>query len=294
MPRRLNTIIIVPHNKAKFLKLSFSTRTLALSSVGVALALMLSIVAILYSGAAVSRSAQVKRLTAENRELADVNRQLEQTVSGVQARLDEFEQRTARLALAAGMETGSAEETDAAENRTEKAGRGGPYDRVPESPDRLDLQGRWIEEQLDQVEQHLDEQARRFGSTPTVAPVMGIITDGFGRRTDPFTGRQAFHKGLDLAARRGTPVIATADGVVVYSGRDGGFGRVVKLSHGFGYTTVFGHLDKILVKPGDEVRRGDTIGLLGSSGRSTGPHLHYEVHVDGRAVNPLYYILDAF
>ncbi len=294
MPRRLNTIIIVPHNKAKFLKLSFSTRTLVMSSVGVALALMLSIVAILYSGAAVSRSAQVKRLTAENRELADVNRQLEQTVSEVQARLDEFEQRTARLALAAGMETGSAEETDAAENRTEKAGRGGPYDRVPESPDRLDLQGRWIEEQLDQVQQHLDEQARRFGSTPTVAPVMGIITDGFGRRTDPFTGRQAFHKGLDLAARRGTPVIATADGVVVYSGRDGGFGRVVKLSHGFGYTTVFGHLDKILVKPGDEVRRGDTIGLLGSSGRSTGPHLHYEVHVDGRAVNPLYYILDAF
>jgi murein DD-endopeptidase MepM/ murein hydrolase activator NlpD len=294
MPRRLNTIIIVPHSKAKFLKLSFSTRTLVLSSVGVALALMLSMVAILYSGAAVSRSAQVKQLTAENRELADVNRQLEQTVSEVQARLDEFEQRTARLALAAGMETGSAEETDAAENRTEKAGRGGPYDRVPESPDRLDLQGRWIEEQLDQVEQHLDEQARRFGSTPTVAPVMGIITDGFGRRTDPFTGRQAFHKGLDLAARRGTPVIATADGVVVYSGRDGGFGRVVKLSHGFGYTTVFGHLDKILVKPGDEVRRGDTIGLLGSSGRSTGPHLHYEVHVDGRAVNPLYYILDAF
>ena len=294
MPRRLNTIIIVPHNKAKFLKLSFSTRTLVMSSVGVALALMLSIVAILYSGAAVSRSAQVKQLTAENRELADVNRQLEQTVSEVQARLDEFEQRTARLALAAGMETGSAEETDAAESRTEKAGRGGPYDRVPESPDRLDLQGRWIEEQLDQVQQHLDEQARRFGSTPTVAPVMGIITDGFGRRTDPFTGRQAFHKGLDLAARRGTPVIATADGVVVYSGRDGGFGRVVRLSHGFGYTTIFGHLDKILVKPGDEVRRGDTIGLLGSSGRSTGPHLHYEVHVDGRAVNPLYYILDAF
>ncbi len=294
MPRRLNTIIIVPHSKAKFLKLSFSTRTLVVSSAAVALALTLSIVAILYSGAAVSRSSQVKRLAAENRELSDVNHQLERTVSEVQARLDEFEQRTARLALAAGMATGAAEETGAAENRTERAGRGGPYDRVPDSPDRLDLQGRWIEEQLDQVEQHFDEQERRFGSTPTIAPVMGIITDGFGRRTDPFTGRQAFHQGLDLAARRGTPVIATADGVVVFSGRDGGFGRVVKLSHGFGYTTVFGHLDKILVKPGDEVRRGDTIGLLGSSGRSTGPHLHYEVHVDGRAVNPLYYILDAF
>jgi murein DD-endopeptidase MepM/ murein hydrolase activator NlpD len=294
MPRRLNTIIIVPHNKAKFLKLSLSTRTLVLSAVGVALALALSIVAILYSGAAVSRSAQVKRLAAENRELADVNLQLEQTVSEVQARLDEFEQRTARLALAAGMETGLAEGADADDNRTERAGRGGPYDRVPESPDRLDLQGRWIDGQLDRVEQHLDEQARRFGSTPTIAPVMGIITDGFGRRRDPFTGRQAFHRGLDLAARRGTPVIATADGVVVFSGRDGGFGRVVKLSHGFGYITVFGHLEKILVHPGDEVRRGDTIGLLGSSGRSTGPHLHYEVHVDGRAVNPLYYILDAF
>jgi len=294
MPRRLNTIIIVPHSKAKFLKLSFSTRTLILSASGIVLALALSMVAILYSGAAVSRSAQVERLAAENRELADVNRQLEQTVSEVQSRLDEFEQRTARLALAAGMASGSIGDRGAADESTDSAGRGGPYDRVPESPERLDLQGRWIEAQLDRVEQHLDEQARRFGSTPTIAPVMGIITDGYGRRTDPFTGRQAFHQGLDLAARRGTPVVATADGVVVYSGRDGGLGRVVKISHGFGYTTVFGHLDKVLAQPGDEVRRGDTIGLLGSTGRSTGPHLHYEVHVDGRAVNPLYYILDAF
>ena len=121
-----------------------------------------------------------------------------------------------------------------------------------------------------------------------------MLTDGYGSRNDPITGRRAFHRGLDISARRGTPVYAPADGIVVFTGRNGGLGKTIRLSHGFGYTTVYGHLHQIQVEPGDDVRRGDQIGTIGNSGRSTASHLHYEVHEDGKSKDPLYYILDRF
>jgi murein DD-endopeptidase MepM/ murein hydrolase activator NlpD len=293
MPGRLNTIIIVPHSKARFVKFSFSTRTAVVAVCAAAVGLVLSIVAITYTGSAVNRRVEVERLRAENVELSDVNRELEVTISEVQGRLDEFEERTSRLALAAGMEAQAVSFSGTGGNGS-MVGAGGPYDRLPESPEALAAQGRWVERQLELVEGHLSEQEHLLASTPTIAPTLGLITDGFGRRKDPFTGRLAFHRGLDLAARRGTPVNAPADGIVVFAGRNGGLGKTVRLSHDFGFTTVYGHLDKILVEPGDRVSRGQELGLLGNSGRSTGPHLHYEVHVEGKAVNPLYYILDAF
>jgi len=292
MARRLNTVIFVPHSKAKFVKLSFSTRTLAAGGVALATALALSVVAIVYTGSAVSRRAELSRLMAENGQLRDVNLVLENTVAEVQTRLDEFEERTRRLALAAGMDTADSGSTE--KDSQEGLGSGGPYDRVPESPAALQRQGDWIRDQLKLVEKELGSRGRTLSSTPTIAPVRGLFTDGFGTRRDPFTGRWAAHRGVDISARRRTPVVAPADGVVTFAGWEGGFGRVVRVSHGFGFTTVFGHLDKLLAEPGDEVKRGETIGLLGSSGRSTGPHLHYEVHLDGKAVDPLYYILDAF
>jgi murein DD-endopeptidase MepM/ murein hydrolase activator NlpD len=293
MPGRLNTIIIVPHSKARFVKFSFSTRTAVVVACAAAVGLIFSIVAITYTGSAVNRRVEVDRLRAENTELTDVNRELEATISEVQGRLDEFEERTSRLALAAGMEAQAVSFSGSGSNAN-TVGAGGPYDRLPESPEALAAQGRWVERQLELVEGHLSEQEHLLASTPTTAPALGLITDGFGRRKDPFTGRLAFHRGLDLAARRGTPVKAPADGIVVFAGRNGGLGRTVRISHDFGFTTVYGHLDKIEVEAGDRIHRGQELGLLGNSGRSTGPHLHYEVHVEGKAVNPLYYILDAF
>ncbi|MCG6950177.1 MAG: peptidoglycan DD-metalloendopeptidase family protein [Acidobacteria bacterium] len=293
MPGRMNTIIIVPHNKARFLKFSFSTKTLVMASCFVLTALILSVIAIAFTGNAVNRRLEVQRLKSENAELAKVNQQLEVTVSEVQGRLDEFEERTARLALAAGMESAGAGFASPAGSQI-RVGSGGPYDRLPESPEVLTAQGRWVQAQLDLVEGRLSEQGKVLASTPTVAPVFGLITDGFGRRKDPFTGRLAFHRGLDISARRGTPIKAPADGIVVFSGRNGGLGKTVRISHDFGFTTVYGHLDRIDVEPGDVVSRGQEIGALGNTGRSTGPHLHYEVHEDGAAKNPLYFILDAF
>jgi len=293
MPQRLNTIIIVPHSKARFLKFSFSTRTLVAVLSTVAVALILSVIAIAYTGNAVNRRVEVQRLKSENTELSEVNQELEKTIAEVQGRLDEFEERTTRLALAAGMESEAVGLTGGSASTT-RVGSGGPYDRLPESSAALTAQGLWVQDQLDKVEERLVDQGRVLASTPTIAPVLGLITDGFGRRKDPFTGRLAYHRGLDVSARRGTPIKAPADGIVVFAGRNGGLGRTVRISHDFGFTTVYGHLDDISVELGAEVHRGQEIGSLGNSGRSTGPHLHYEVHVDGVSKNPLYYILDAF
>ncbi len=292
MARRLNTVIIVPHSRANFVKFSFSTRAfIAVAVLGVS-TLALSIIAIAYTGSAVERRAEVAELEQENKDLQAVNQELEKTIVGVQERLDEFEVRTARLALASGMEPdvgGEAQGTP-----TDGVSAGGPYDRLPEGLDVLQSRSEWIADQLGDVEVAMENQNRRFASTPSIAPVVGLISDGYGRRMDPITGRPAFHRGIDLSGRRGTPIVAPADGVVVFAARSGGMGRMVKISHGFGYTTVYAHLNKILVEPGQDVRRGQEIGELGSSGRSTGPHLHYEVYADGKSVNPLYYILDAY
>jgi len=293
MPQRLNTIIIVPHSKAKFVKFSFSTKALIAILAGCGLALILSVVALLYTGSAVDQRLEVDRLKKENEQLAEVNRRLQETIVGVQGRLDDFEERTSRLALAAGMETQTVGLAGLSPSG-DQAGSGGPYDRLPGSPKTLEMQGEWISDQLESVEKELVSRHELLASTPSIAPVLGLVTDGYGMRPDPFTGRRAFHRGLDISARRHTPVMAPADGIVVFAGRNGGLGKTIRLSHGFGFSTLYGHLDKVLVAPGDEVRRGDAIGLLGNSGRSTGPHLHYEVYADGRAVNPLYHILNAY
>jgi murein DD-endopeptidase MepM/ murein hydrolase activator NlpD len=139
---------------------------------------------------------------------------------------------------------------------------------------------------------HLEDQAVRLVHTPSIAPTHGWVTSAFGYRTDPYTGGRALHKGLDIAGRMGTPILAPADGQVIYASQKRSLGLAVKLGHGYGIETVYGHLSEILVKSGETVKRGQQLGMMGSTGRSTGPHLHYAVVVNGKAVNPHNYILD--
>ena len=137
----------------------------------------------------------------------------------------------------------------------------------------------------------LEFQKTVLAHTPAIWPVNGWISSQFGFRKSPFTGKREFHKGLDIANRKGSPVIATADGTITFVGRKGSLGNAVIIDHGFGTVTRYAHLDKILCKNGDKVQRSDTIGLVGNSGRSTGPHLHYEVHLSGVPVNPTKYFM---
>jgi murein DD-endopeptidase MepM/ murein hydrolase activator NlpD len=130
----------------------------------------------------------------------------------------------------------------------------------------------------------------RANSAPNLWPVEGPVTGSFGERIDPFNGEGAFHSGIDIASSYGQPVIAPADGTVTFADFLGGYGRAITLDHGHGITTRYGHLANFAVTPGQRVHRGDTIGFIGLSGRSTGPHLHYEVRINDTPVNPHKYL----
>ncbi|MFH1154241.1 MAG: M23 family metallopeptidase [Pseudomonadota bacterium] len=139
----------------------------------------------------------------------------------------------------------------------------------------------------------LEKKRNLLASTPSISPVNGgWYSSKFGYRISPFTGRKEFHSGLDIVNRHGTKIVATAQGVVTYAKEKMFLGKLVTIDHGHGIVTKYGHLSKILVKPGDTIKRGDIIGLLGNTGRSTGPHVHYEVKVNGIAVNPKKYIIN--
>lgn len=125
---------------------------------------------------------------------------------------------------------------------------------------------------------------------PSLWPVRGRVTAGFGERLDPLNGEGAFHAGVDIAAPRGADVESAADGIVLSAGPDAGYGNSILIDHGYGITTRYGHLSQISVMVGQEVKRGQVIGAVGMTGRATGPHLHYEVHVQGTPVNPAKYL----
>ena len=142
----------------------------------------------------------------------------------------------------------------------------------------------------------LEDQQNLLASTPAIRPISrqkkSWRTSRFGYRVSPFTQRREFHKALDISTSKGTPILATADGVVTFSGKKGLLGNAVIINHGHGIVTRYGHCSKLLKKRGDKVKRWETIALVGNTGRSTGPHVHYEVHLNGIPVNPEKYILN--
>jgi len=143
-----------------------------------------------------------------------------------------------------------------------------------------------------ELDEYLKNQKSLLASTPSIWPSRGWVTSGFGYRKSPFTGLPEKHEGLDIAARMGSEVRSTADGKVILSGRENGYGNMVEIDHGYGVLTRYGHNSKNLVKVGDKVKRGQAIALVGSTGRSTGPHVHYEVLLNGIPVSPRNYILE--
>jgi murein DD-endopeptidase MepM/ murein hydrolase activator NlpD len=148
------------------------------------------------------------------------------------------------------------------------------------------------EESLHELKGYIQGKKILLAYTPAIRPTRGWVTSRFGYRISPFTGLREFHQGLDIATQVGTPIIAPSDGVVTSIGMEGGYGKTLMIDHGYGFTTRYGHISKAIVKVGRRVKRGQTIAKVGNTGRSTGPHLHYEVKVNGLAVDPERYILD--
>lgn len=137
-----------------------------------------------------------------------------------------------------------------------------------------------------------EKKRNLLASTPSIRPIekVGWTSSGFGYRKSPFTGRRTFHNGLDISAKKGQPIIATADGIVKFSGKKRLMGKTVIIDHGHGMLTIYGHANKLMVKKGDRLKRGDSIATVGSTGRTTGPHVHYSIKINGLYVNPAKYI----
>jgi murein DD-endopeptidase MepM/ murein hydrolase activator NlpD len=148
-------------------------------------------------------------------------------------------------------------------------------------------------ESVDSIKKFLKEQKNIYMATPQGWPVAGKITSDYGQRENPINGRSEFHPALDISAHAGVPVKATADGVVSFSGWSKGNGNLVVIEHGFGFSTLYAHNSSTKVQVGQKVKRGDIIALVGSTGNATGPHVHYEIWVNGKSVNPKDYILEA-
>jgi len=148
-----------------------------------------------------------------------------------------------------------------------------------------------LESRLDVVRVDVEKRNALAAATPSIWPVHGWLSSTAGNRSDPFTGENDFHPGLDISADKGDPVYATADGTVTNASMAGNYGNLVIIDHGYGLETRYGHLSAFKIKQGQTVKRGDLIGLVGSTGRATGAHLHYEVRANGRILNPLQLLL---
>ncbi len=148
-----------------------------------------------------------------------------------------------------------------------------------------------LNKKIEEVYELNSDKIRFVASSPSIMPVNGWITSDFGVRHSPYSGALKMHYGLDIASPIGTPIVAPADGKVVYADFRGGYGRMLMIDHGYGLSTVYGHTSKLFVKVGDLVKKGEMVAAVGSTGSSTGPHLHYEVHVDGIPTDPLNFVV---
>jgi len=292
MDKRYSTIIFVPHARAKFRKLKVSHRLLFSLISLVTSSLCLSTFFSVQYFTSLSQTHELSKLRRENKELQTANEQFGKSVESLRNQLSTVEDRTRKLAIIAGITT---------LDETSQGGSGGVRntDDLNANPyrddvDKMSFRSHSLTKDLSALEQKFTAQARLLSSTPSIAPVRGILTDGFGGRSDPFTGEAGQHNAVDISSAVGAPVRSPADGIVVKSEWANGYGNVIYISHGYGYSTRYGHLSSFAVRAGQRVKRGDVIGLVGSTGRSTGPHLHYEVRVNNNPVNPLEYILNAF
>lgn len=163
---------------------------------------------------------------------------------------------------------------------------------LPGKLSSLETEASRQEQSLRELQEYFDDQRSLLASTPSIWPTRGWVTSDFGTRIDPYTAERKMHQGMDIASPHGQMVYTPSDGTVVFLGTEGGYGKVLVIDHGYGVKTRYGHLSEVNVRLGDRVKRGDKVAAVGNTGRSTGPHLHYEVRVNGIPENPRKFILE--
>jgi murein DD-endopeptidase MepM/ murein hydrolase activator NlpD len=296
---RRYSFLILPEHEGNVRQVNLSRRALLGGAIALGLCLMLATLYLVDLSTGRFWRPADEKLARQNAVLREDLAGLEQQVVQLRSGLDDV--------LAFQQQVATAADLPAMRADALAAGIGGRSSVAPLAnldPSRLELgaeldqllrQARLQREGLTTILDTLRTRADARAYIPSICPVDGgMFTSSFGLRRDPFTGRQAFHRGADFSLASGSPVHVSADGVVSAVGQDGGLGLVVAVEHGNGMSTVYGHLQSADVKAGQRVQRGQVVAVSGSSGRSTGPHLHYEVRVGDQSVNPLGFILDDF
>jgi murein DD-endopeptidase MepM/ murein hydrolase activator NlpD len=232
-------------------------------------------------------------LAAQRAELKAAREEAQREINAVAARVGELQAQANRLNALGERLTRDGKLSDGEFDFEHSPGMGGaeeaedmPAGDLLQSLDQLQQKFDRSGQQLSVLESMMYNQQLQLAAIPNGRPSQGYITSGFGTRSDPFTGGRAHHMGIDFSARIGDPVLAAAGGVVSFAGVKNGYGNVVEVDHGNGYSTLYGHNSRLVVRVGDIVRAGQQLAKAGSTGRSTGPHVHFEVHVNGRPVNP--------
>ena len=295
--RRL-TFIVVPASSEVSRQLSVRVWYLWAGLTGLAALVLLSLfMASAYLSGEVDE-AEVERLRAENRALANKYTELRSDLEKTDARYNELVQKEIAIRSAFGLPEINVEER--------QLGVGGPSVYLAPMIDETTRLAVTSEAQIDrllrlstfelekyaEVEAGLADIKDRLDHTPSVWPVKGWLSRGYGMRPDPFTGYRRLHRGIDISSSTGTPITAPAAGRVKAVVTDRGLGKMIEIDHGYGFITRYGHLSAFDVQRGQMVDRGDTIGRVGSTGYSTGPHLHYEVWRNGKVLNPHDFIIN--
>lgn len=274
---RVYTFLISPSRTSKVRQLSIHRRLLR----AVAGCLIISVALIIYGAVRLAQheALNLKYLSvkSENETLKQTNDAYQNSYARLKGQISYVQDMSKELARKARME--HSPEID------ELVGIGGPETVVA-----LDKAADHLEREVRHINDRLRSDILRLASIPRGLPVNGYVTDGFGMRRNPFNGEgREVHEGLDIAVDFGSPVTATADGLVIYAAPHAGYGNLVIVYHSNGITTRYGHLSRISVEAGQRVKRSDQIGNAGSTGRSTGPHVHYEIRENDQSVDPLRY-----
>jgi len=294
--KKFYTIMIVPHAAAKFRRVKISRNFLIGSGVFLGLIFTAGLMFPHYLLRATQLSAGMQRLTKENAELKKASEKFDESLADLRTRLAEFETKATKFAMLAGVEDAPSQQMAAGGSSFDLKGLSQKASQAVIEAEINTLRERSgvLQDTFRVLDSAFQKQSLLLSSTPSIYPVHGLLGNGFGWRRDPFTGMRDFHQGLDLVAPIGTKVVAPADGIVTKAGPAGGFGNSVFISHGYGIITRYGHLASYNVKVGQRVKRGDVVALVGTTGRSTGPHLHYELLVHQRNVDPIKYILEEY
>lgn len=323
------TIMVIPDRKNKAFKLVISAGHMKLLVSLVALFVVVMAGAFVDYVGLLSQSIENKRLRAENGELKAQFEVVQSKMSTIETTLERVKALTTKLKMITAVNDpdrglnlamgpvarDDMEEMAAAEERMPASIVGDEpvfktkslpdltshvlaeeqdrdYARLSIRLDRVVRRSQLREVGMVEIMDFLKDREDILASTPLGKPALGWITSGFGARVSPTTGKTLMHEGLDIAAAPGAPVYATAEGIVKFAGYDPGYGKVVKIEHGYGVETRYGHNSQLKVTAGQRVKRGDLIAFVGTTGRSTGPHLHYEVISNGAPVDPQRYILE--